>query len=139
MGKAKKIILIILLSIVVIILGLLIFIFIKNNSVTEEQFVTKLNSIGSEIYSTYYYPNVTVGMSEEEIKTTLSKYETLGLKFSLDEVEKIDDEYKKVIDNFINKNKQCSKEESMIIIYPQSPYTSDSFKIEVKIPCKYNE
>ena len=136
MGKLKKILVIVILAIVTLLLGVLIILFIKNNNITEDEFATQLNDMGIEIYSSYYYPNVTIDMTEEEIENTLSKYETIGLKFSLDEVEKIDEEYKKKIDKYINNNKNCSKEETMIVVYPQKPYTSDSFKIEVKISCE---
>lgn len=132
----------ILLIVVLIILGFLSVNFFKNlkddNSKTlkDEDMVTTLTLMGEQLYSEYYYKEESRGKSSEEMVEYLKKYETVGLKFDLTQLEKYNDDYKKTIKKFIKENNNCKKDETMVIIYPKSPYTNKDFISEISLNCE---
>ena len=83
----------------IIMLGLLSVIFFKNlgkettGIENDDNDVTKLTLMGEQLYSEYYYKIISEGKTEEEIVEYLKKYETIGLKIDLVELEKYNDEY----------------------------------------------
>ena len=131
---------IVLLIIFIIILGFLSYVFIKNlRERNEKDFVAEFTRMGNEIYSDYYYKIVSVGKSEEQLNEFLEKFSTKGLKFDLVQLEKYSDEYKDIIEDFTKAHKDCKKEETMVIIYPKSPYSSIDFTSEIQMNCNYNK
>lgn len=139
MNKKKTKIAIIILIIVFIILGLLIFVTFKGSSISEKEIVSKLTDMGEKIYTEYYYPELSKGKSEEEFAEFLKQFEKIGLKFNLTELEKYNEDFKKDISKFKSKEKTCNKENTMVIIYPESPYTSTSYSSEVKLDCGFKK
>lgn len=140
MSKAKKITSIILLTIILIFLAFLIFIVInKSSENSDEKFINEITKMGTNVYSNYYYLIISNNKTEEEVSSYLKKFETIGLNFTLDEIEKYSEEYKEKINNYMDKNKNCSKEKSMIQIYPISPYSSKSFTSKVILDCVKNK
>ncbi len=134
----KRILGIILIIIGLFVVGLLIFYLTKDLRLSkEEKIVRDLTSMGENLYSEYYYLQISNGKTNEEVAEFLKKYETTGLKFNLTEMEKYSDEYKEKISNFKSKNKSCDKENTMIIIYPKSPYTKTDFFSEIKLDCGF--
>ena len=132
----------VLLIIFLMILGFLSFIFfynLKTKTINEEDFVQSLTTTGEEIYSEYYYKYISANKTNEEISDYLKKYETIGLKFDLNEIEKYSDESKTLVERFIKGNRDCKKDETMIVIYPKSPYTKTDFTSEIKMDCGYKK
>ena len=103
MKKSKKILFVILLLILLIVVGLLIWFFTKDLRLSkEEKIVNDLTNMGNEIYMSYYYPSVSSGKNLDETKEFLQKYETIGLKFNLTELEKYSEDFSNKIKNFKN-------------------------------------
>lgn len=140
MKNKKKIILIIVLLIMLIGLGILIFILTEDLRLPkEEKIVNELNSMGGQIYIEYYYPSILSGKNLDEVKEYLKDFETTGLKFNLTELEKYSDEFKESVSNFKNGDKKCDKSNTMVIIYPKSPYGKSDFTIGVKLDCGFKD
>lgn len=140
MKKGKRITAWILLIIVLVILGFLSIVFFKNlKNQNEDDFVSDLNEMGSEVYAIYYYDEIAKEKTADELKTYLKKFEEIGLKFDLVQLSNYSDDYAKKIDNFIRVHKDCSKEDTMVIIYPKEPYSSTDFTTEIQMECGYNK
>ena len=136
MKKGKRITAWILLIIVLVILGFLSIVFFKNlKNQNEDDFVSDLNEMGSEVYAIYYYDEIAKEKTDDELKAYLKKFEEIGLKFDLVQLSNYSDDYAKKIDNFIRVHKDCSKEDTMVIIYPKEPYSSTDFTTEIQMEC----
>lgn len=145
MKKSRSTILpVILLIIAIMLLGFLSFIYFYNlkngnvgifNKKTEEEYVEIFTKMGEEMYSEYYYKITAEGKTEEELKEFLEKFKNMGLHFNLVELEKYNDENKRVINQFLNQNKKCKKGETEVIIYPKEPYTKTDFTSDFKMNC----
>lgn len=143
MKKKNPTVAIILLIIFIMILGFLSYIFFYNlnndntsiNAKESNEFSSELQKMGETIYKDYYYEITKVDKTDEQLKSFLSKFETIGLQFNLVELSKYSDENKATIDSFLNNNKKCSRENTMVIIYPKDPYTKIDFTTETKIDC----
>lgn len=132
----KTFIAMILLIIFLMVLGFLSFIFfynLKNNS--EEDYVSKFTTMGESLYTDYYYEVTKVGKTDQELKDFLSMFKDIGLQFNLVEMEKYSDENKELIEKFVKQNKDCKKEETMLIIYPKEPYSKTDFTSELRMDC----
>ena len=130
----------ILLIICIMILGFLSYIFfynLKNPTikVSQNDFKEDLTKMGETIYKDYYYEITKVDKTDEQLKEFLGKFKDIGLQFNLVELSKFSDDNVEKINNFINSNKSCSKENTMVIIYPKEPYSKTDFNLEVKIDC----
>jgi hypothetical protein len=95
--------------------------------------------MGNEIYMSYYYPSVSSGKNLDETKEFLQKYETIGLKFNLTELEKYSEDFSNKIKNFKNGDKSCDKTNTMVIIYPTSPYGKNNYNVQVSLDCGFKE
>lgn len=93
--------------------------------------------MGNEIYMSYYYPSVSSGKNLDETKKFLQKYETIGLKFNLTELEKYSEDFSNKIKNFKNGDKSCDKTNTMVIIYPTSPYDKNNYNVQVSLDCGF--
>ena len=141
MKKKNTIIPWILLIICIMMLGFLSYIFfynLKNSSknVSKTDFKTELTKMGETIYKDYYYEITKIDKTDEQLKEFLGKFKDIGLQFNLVELSKYSDENNEKITNFINSNKSCSREDTMVLIYPKDPYSKNDFNLEVKIDCK---
>lgn len=127
----------VLLVLFLMILGFLSFIFFYNmkHNIKEEDYVSKLTTMGESLYTDYYYEIIKVDKSEEELKEFLGNFKEIGLQFNLVEMEKYSDENKELIEKFIKQNKECKKEETMVVIYPKEPYSKTDFKSELRMDC----
>ncbi len=138
MKKSKKILFVILLLILLIVVGLLIWFFTKDLRLSkEEKIVNDLTNMGNEIYMSYYYPSVSSSKNLDETKEFLQKYETIGLKFNLTELEKYSEDFSNKIKNFKNGDKSCDKTNTMVIIYPTSPYGKNNYNVQVSLDCGF--
>ena len=120
MNKGKNIFVIILIALITIVLGFLIVVFINNRSLMKEDYAKEFVQMGSDTYSQYYYPMSIVDLSDIE-----------NYSYNTNNNDNI-----KTIERFLKKNKKCTKEDVKITVYPISPYTYDSFKIELDMACE---
>ena len=135
---------IIILSIVFVLILLIIsFIIIKNNSQeSEKDYVSEFTKIGEEAYSKYYYQVLLKDKkSEEEVKAFVKKYEKIGLSFNLSTLKGFavnmdKEEYLNLINEFLDKNRSCNEEKTMVVIYPKDPYLNTDFTSEIKLNCE---
>ena len=135
-----KIVVKILLLILLIVVGLLIWFFTKDlRRSKEEKIVNDLTNMGNEIYMSYYYPSVSSAKNLDETKEFLKKYETIGLKFNLTELEKYSEDFSNKIKNFKNGDKSCDKTNTMVIIYPTSPYGKNNYNVQVSLDCGFKK
>ena len=136
MKKRKTVIPVILLIIFLIILGFLSVVFFNNmKKETQSTFSSDLTKMGETIYKDYYYEITKVDKTDEELKDYLKKFEEIGLSFNLVELSKYSDESRDKIDAFLKDN-DCSKENTMVIIYPKDPFRKIDFNTEVKMDCE---
>ena len=132
----------VLLIIFIIILGFLSYVFfynLKNPKVDTESFSNELNKMGETIYTDYYYEVTKVNKTDEEFKEYLGKFNKIGLQFNLVELSKYSEDNNNIISKFLEENKSCGRENTMVIIYPEEPYSKDDFTSEVRIDCKLKE
>lgn len=137
--KNKKII-IICSVIVAIILAILIFSLLTKGDSQEKKLTEKMETMGRQFYEEFYYEQV--GKSEEEKKSFVKKYETIGIKVSLSNLSRYNTQNsEEILKEFVNSNtkESCDKDNSKVIIYPQSPYEKNNYKIEVKLECGFTE
>ena len=130
----------ILLFVDIIILCLLVFGVIKlvntMNTVKKDELTLYLENMGKEFYEDFYYEQL--GSTLKEKENFLSMYEEIGIKISLDTLSKYKgNKFKDIIDKFINNetNESCNRSTTKVIIYPNSPYEKDSYKMETEIDC----
>ena len=140
MKKKGPMIAVILLIISLMLFGFLSYIFFynlknPNASISTKEFSDKLTKMGETIYKDYYYEITKVDKTDEELKDYLKMFNTLGLSFNLVELSKYSDENKEVIDSFLNNYKNCSRENTKVIIYPKDPYSKVDYTVETKIDC----
>lgn len=133
--KFKKAAIGILCGIVVIIAGIGIGVSFstRHNSETEEQQLIKiLEDLGKEWYEGYYYEALSYNETPRE--DFLKKFVDTGLKIDLSNLAlHASDGIEEKMARFENKN--CDKEETKVIIYPQYPFGLRDYKIETKMQC----
>lgn len=119
-----------------IILVIIILFMLKNNN--KNKIEKSITSMGEQFYTEYYYPQITKNKSKKEIKELLSKFEKNGIKINLKNLAVFKGgKFKKEIDTFKNKDKECDKNSSKVIIRPAKPYGKNDYKIEIKLDCGF--
>ena len=127
----------------VIILILIIAFFIINSNkkeISEEERLSNLLiKMSSEFYENFYYDQI--GSTEEERINFVKKYETIGIKFNLDNLSRYNsDENNELIKEFINSNTnlECNRVNTKAIIYPVEPYSKKSYNIKIELDCGFD-
>lgn len=108
----------------------------KPEATREESLTLNLEEMGKDFYENYYYD--AVGSSDESRKNFLQKYSEIGIKVSLDNLSRYNSEVvTDKIDAFFSddENKDCNRENTKVIIYPQDPYGKNDYKIETILKC----
>ncbi len=139
----KKLVKQIYILIFVIILILIIAFFIINinkKEISEEERLSNLLiKMSSEFYENFYYDQI--GSTEEERINFVKKYETIGIKFNLDNLSRYNsDENNELIKEFINSNTnlECNRVNTKAIIYPVEPYSKKSYNIKIELDCGFD-
>lgn len=114
--------------ILVLFLGVLVF----YNMNGEKRAEARLNQI-SKIFYKYYYEDNSNKDDKDAVKVFLSKYAASGLTIRLKDMKVYIDSKK--VENY-KALKNCDEEKTKVIIYPQTPYGKDDFKIKTKLDCK---
>lgn len=130
----KRIVVTVIIILVLILLGTILA-FTVGSSVAFN-LESEMKEMGKDFYENFYYSEL--NKSEEDKKEFLSKFQSLGIKINLSNLarsNKKDNEEK--IKNFVNpKTKEpCDLENSMVIIYPKSPFGQTDYSMEVKLVC----
>lgn len=113
---------------------LAIFAFKNFNKVNLDK---SLINMGKDFYENFYYNQI--GKDDAEKKEFLQKYESIGIKVSLDNLERYDSgKNKEEVAKFKNEKtgKECDKTNTMVVIYPQDPYEKTSYRIESILSCE---
>ncbi len=121
----KKKIIIISISVILLIgISILIMINMNGTNISLEQ---RLTIIGEEFYEEFYYPPIS---DKEE----LGNYEEIGIKINLDNLSNA--VYKDInIDDEVDYFKNCNFENTMVTIYPKTPYKISDYEINIKLDC----
>ena len=120
--------------VIVILIVLAIFAFKNFNKVNLDK---SLINMGKDFYENFYYNQI--GKDDAEKKEFLQKYESIGIKVSLDNLERYDSgKNKEEVAKFKNEKtgKECDKTNTMVVIYPQDPYEKTSYRIESILSCE---
>ena len=122
-------------AIIVLILIIVIVLFLTNSKKVDLE--KSLENMGKDFYENFYYKQI--GKDDNEKKEFLKKYETMGIKVSLDNLERYDSgKNKDEVAKFKNEKtgKECDKTNTLVIIYPQEPYEKTSYRIESILSCE---
>ena len=109
----------------------IIFVFIFSK---EKRLSNDFQMLGQKFYTDFYYEQVSTGKSKKEVSNFLSQFKEVGIKVSLGNIEKYNakDNNKKI--KKLEKNK-CSKTDSIVTIYPASPYGKNNYTLKVTLKC----
>mgnify|MGYP004495412695 FL=1 len=115
-----------------------IFVFLVGNGTIvfskEKRLSNDFQMLGQKFYTDFYYEQVSTGKSKKEVSNFLSQFKEVGIKVSLGNIEKYNakDNNKKI--KKLEKNK-CSKTDSIVTIYPASPYGKNNYTLKVTLKC----
>ena len=97
---------------------------------------TELKEMGKGFYEDFYYDLVVNSNGVENIK----KFESTGIKVDLDNLSRQNDANKEKVKDFVNdKNEECNKANTKVIIYPKDPYGKTDYKLEVQLDCGFDK
>ena len=136
MTKNKKITLITL--VLVLILGVLVLSQLGGNQ--EEKLTIKLEKVGSEFYSEFYYDQIVSDKTEEEVEAFLARYSEIGIKVDIDNLSRFNEEkYANLVDEFKNKKDDiaCDIRNTRAIIYPTEPFGKTDFTVSAELDCGF--
>lgn len=135
----KKNKLFIILGVSLLLLAIVVF-FALNEGNQEEKLTKKLESIGSEFYSEFYYDQVTAGKTEEEVKSFLDRFSETGIKVDLDNLSRFKEEkYNNIGDTFVNKKDKisCDIRNTRAVILPKEPFGKTDFTVKANLDCGF--
>lgn len=133
--KMKDILELMLIIIGLFVVGTIIFFVLFEKPKSEDDLKNYLIKMGTDFYVDFYYEEQAKGKSEEELKQYLSKFTDTGIKISLKTLEDYSEENEKTIEKFKNKKKECDKQNTKVIIYPQDPYGKEDYSVEPLLEC----
>lgn len=135
--KGKKIII----AITAAVLVLLVVAFLNLNGGNQEEKLTKrLETVGTEFYTEFYYDQISAGKTEEEVSEFLTRFVELGIKVDIDNLSRFnEDKYANIVEEFHNKkdNVACDIRNTKAIIYPVSPFGKTDFTVSSVLDCGF--
>ena len=135
----KKVCILIFVIILILVIAFFIININKKEISEEERLSNLLIKMSSEFYENFYYDQI--GSTEEERINFVKKYETIGIKFNLDNLSRYNsDENNELIKEFINSNTnlECNRVNTKAIIYPVEPYSKKSYNIKIELDCGFD-
>ncbi len=131
--KRNIIIAVIILVIINIVVGAIL---IYNNP--KNKITRSMKNMGNDFYTNYFYDTLKEGRSDKELSEVLARYKDTGIKINLRNLSQFDKgKYKKEIDTFKSNKKECSKNNTRVVIYPKSPYKKSDYKIKIELDCGF--
>ena len=77
---------------------------------------------------------------EQQIVENIKKFETTGIKVDLDNLSRQSNESKEKVKDFVNdKNEECNKNNTKVIIYPKDPYGKTNYELEIQLDCGFDK
>ena len=123
------------LLVIVILLIVFLILFLNN---PERKIKKTLENIGNDFYTNYYYNQLIMGRSKQNQKQIFDRFSKNGIKFNLIYLSTYDKGiHKDDINSLKYKGKECDKEKTNIIIYPEEPYGITDYRIELEIDCGF--
>lgn len=96
----------------------------------------ELKEMGKGFYEDFYYDLVVNSNGVDSIK----KFENTGIKVDLDNLSRQNDANKEKVKDFVNdKNEECNKANTKVIIYPKDPYGKTNYQLEVQLDCGFEK
>ncbi len=136
----KKVYILIFAIILILVIAFFIIKNINRKEISEEERLSNLLiKMSSEFYENFYYDQI--GSTEEDRINFVKKYETIGIKFNLDNLSRYNfDENNELIKEFINSNTnlECNRVNTKAIIYPVEPYSKKSYNIKIELDCSFD-
>lgn len=108
----------------------------------ETKLEKKLEEIGVDFYTNFYYEQISSNKTEQEVQEFLEKYIETGINVDIDNLSRFNEEkYPNLLDEFTNKkdNIACDIRNTKAIIYPKSPYTVEDYKVSAKLDCGFEK
>jgi len=124
--------------ILILFIGVITFVFLHNTN--EKKLERSLRDMGKDFYENYYYDQT--GETEKEKEAFLAKFKTVGIKVNLDNLSRYkNEENAEKIKAFVNKDtkKECNKETTRVIIYPQEKYGKTDYDLKVELDCGFDK
>lgn len=110
---------------IIVVIGILLLIISKiSYSKKEKEIKSTLEKYAIPYYHKYYDQLV-----KQDNISSLERFVTEGIKIELETISKDNDEVKEKFEN-------CHSKNTIVIIYPESPFTKTDFKTSVEIDCK---
>lgn len=133
--KKNKNIIILVCVVVVVIIGILLILINSNknnknndnNSISEISLEDIITNKANTFYKEHYYNKI-------DKKDKLSAFESNGLSIKITDLVnfvKFTKEEKTTFDK-----KKCSYDESMVVIYPNSPFGENDYKLKIELSCQ---
>ena len=115
---------------VVIIAVVCLFVFGNSTRRKKVELENNLASLGKDFYENFYYDLV---VRDNGIQT-ITKFKTIGIKISLDNIIRYKEENADLAEKFVNPDTKeaCDKTNTKAIIYPKEPYGKTDYTIEVE-------
>lgn len=130
--------------VVIVIIAVVAFAFTKFGPIKkslQDELTTELKAMGEEFYTDFYYTEISKNKSNKEVSEFLSKFAEVGVKVNLDNLSRYDsNKNKDKVEEFKNeKGDSCNQSTTQAIIYPQSPYGKNDYKVEAELDCNFSE
>ena len=93
---------------------------------SEKRLSNMLESKGKSFYHNFYN-ELSDALTEEKVKEEMSKLSLNGITLTLDNLSK-EEKISKIF-------RRCDKNNTKVIVYPESPYNINNYKAEVKLDC----
>lgn len=136
----KKMVIIPAAILIVVLIIVLILVLTTKGESQEVKLTNELKELGTDFYENFYYKQI--GSNDEERSKFLEKYKDIGIKVNLDNLSRYNGKDSKIVlEKFVNNktDKECDKNLTQVIIYPQEPYNQESYEIEVQLECGFKE
>ena len=119
-------------NIIILVAAILIY----NNP--KNKITRRMKAMGKDFYTSYLYETLKEGRTDKELSEVLAKYKDTGIKINLRNLAQYDSgKYKEEIETFKSDKKECSKNNTRVIIYPKSPYKKSDYKIKIELDCGF--
>ncbi len=132
--------------VVIVIVGVTL-LFGKSHALPNQKEVleNRLKELAKEFYEVHYYPNLVSSttkkpMTDEEKKEFAQKFKDTGITLDLSGLARLYGEQKdSILEEFKNGDKACNYDNTKVVIYPKDPYAINSYEIDVKLDCGFEE
>ena len=117
---------------------------ISSFSSNKGRLESDLERLGRNFYESYYHEQISAAYDADKLKDFLSKYESIGIKVNLDNLERYpatDLDNKAIIAEFKNSktDEPCDPTATKISIFPIEPYGKTDYRLETTLACGFED